>query len=331
MGFRKVIKTFLIYLLTLVLAAAICAVGLVYIFEKGPSPALRDLFVTTVTQTSAAKFAATMFLDKETVAEILEPDTEPLEEVLTDTSLVSTVPEEKNEDFDINAVTIEDVRGGTYKGKMMIVNDPSRVYVYSIPNYEAEKGMQVQKMVKAENALAGINGGGFEDPNGMGQGAVPRGLVISKGVHRHGGLGEKGCVVGFDRDNKLIVGTMTGQEAKDAGIRDAVVWGPALIINGEAIDPGNTGGGINPRSAIGQRADGAVLLLVIEGRQPGSMGASYQDLIDIMLEYGAVNAGNLDGGTSSSMVYDGELITNVCSFFGERTIPTAILVERRDQ
>ena len=149
--------------------------------------------------------------------------------------------------------------------------------------------------------------------------------------YRHGGLGEKGYVVGFNKDNKLIVGSMTGQEAKDAGIRDAVSWGPSLIINGEAIDPGNAGGGINPRSAIGQREDGAVLLLVIEGRQPGSMGASYQDLIDIMLKYGAVNAGNLDGGTSSSMVYEGELITNVCSFFGERTIPTGIMVERRDQ
>jgi len=135
-------------------------------------------------------------------------------------------------------------------------------------------------------------------------------------------------VIGFDNDNKLVVGTMTGREAIDRGVRDAVEWGPALIVNGEALDAGSSGGGYNPRTAIGQRADGAVILLLIDGRQPGSLGASYNDLIDIMLCEGAVNAANLDGGLSSTMYYDGEVINKGYSLYGERPIPTAVLVRR---
>ncbi len=86
------------------------------------------------------------------------------------------------------------------------------------------------------------------------------------------------------------------------------------------------GDGVNPRTAIGQRADGAILLLVINGRQIDSLGATYDDLIDIMLEYGAVNASNLDGGSSSLMIHNGEYITNSAYIFGERVIATSFLV-----
>ena len=96
-----------------------------------------------------------------------------------------------------------------------------------------------------------------------------------------------------------MVGRMTAQYALDIGVRDAVSFGPALIVNGVAANYSGSGGGLNPRTAIGQREDGAILLLVIEGRKTSSMGATMADLIDIMLEYGAVNAVNLDGGSSS--------------------------------
>ena len=85
---------------------------------------------------------------------------------------------------------------------------------------------------------------------------------------------------------------------------------------------------MNPRTAIGQREDGSVLLLVIEGRQTASLGATYLDLIDIMLEFGAVNAANLDGGMSSSMAYEGEEILNNCSIKGARDMPTAFVIKR---
>ena len=188
--------------------------------------------------------------------------------------------------------------------------------------------MRVREMVNAEGAIGGINGGGFYDAGGMGNGSAPLGIVISRGVWRNGNKGSRYKLIGIDNDNKLIIGNYTGYEALNMGIRDALEWGPALIVNGEPVDVG-TGGGLNPRSAIGQRADGAMLLLVIDGRQPNSMGADYLDLIGIMQNYGAVNAANLDGGNSSSMVYDGEVITTPGSLNGERPLPTAIHAEAR--
>ncbi|NCB41106.1 MAG: phosphodiester glycosidase family protein [Clostridia bacterium] len=322
------LKWALIYFLSFIMALLLCLTGIIFIFEKGPSLSARNIFVTSVTQTSAAKFTAHMFLSDEEVSSILE------ENAVIDTGEVSdgdliTIGG-GDEDYDLNALMIEDVSGATYKGKMMIVNDPSRVYVAAIPDFTVPRGQQVAQLVARENAIAGINGGGFEDIAGLGKGAKALGIVVSEGVWRNGGKTEVHQVIGFDSEDRLLVGKMTGQEAIDAGVRDAVAWGPVLIVNGEPMEVGDSGGGLNPRTAIGQRADGAVLLLVIDGRQTNSLGASYSDIIEIMMEYGAINAANLDGGTSSSMVYNGEIITNVCSLYGERPIPTCFIVRRVD-
>ena len=133
-------------------------------------------------------------------------------------------------------------------------------------------------------------------------------------------------IIGFNKENVLIVGKMTGNQAVNMGIRDAVCFGPTLIVNGNPLTVAGAGSGLNPRTAIGQRADGTVLLLVIEGRQATSLGASYNDLIRVMLEYGAVNAANLDGGSSSVMYNKSELINSNASFIGLRKVPTAILI-----
>ena len=320
------IKGLFAVLFTLVAAVLILAVIMIYIFERGPSPELRDVFVLTVQQSSAAKPLAKLFLSEEEVQQILDNNKAKDDDLNTDTSLVTITPPDENTGED--DLIIEDVYGATYRGKMMIVKDPSRVYVYTLPSYGGSQGMRVREMVNAEGAIGGINGGGFYDAGGMGNGSAPLGIVISRGVWRNGNKGSRYKLIGIDNDNKLIIGNYTGYEALNMGIRDALEWGPALIVNGEPVDVG-TGGGLNPRSAIGQRADGAILLLVIDGRQPNSMGADYLDRIGIMQNYGAVNAANLDGGNSSSMVYDGEVITTPGSLNGERPLPTAILVEAR--
>lgn len=323
-SFKTFILRFLLVLLTFILAALVFLVGVIYVFEKGPSEEVRDLFVVTVQQSSAAKPLAKLFLSDELVAQIMEENSIKDKELISDGDLVDVDGDKE----DIDAITVEDVRGPTYRGKMMIINDPSRVYVYVIPDYNADWGMQVQAMVEAEGAIGGVNGGGFYDNNGRGTGTQPLGIVMSKGEWKNGDPAAEHQVIGLDNDNKLVIGYMTGYEAINRGVRDAVAWGPALIVNGEAVAVGG-GGGLNPRTAIGQRADGAILLLVVDGRQPSSMGASYKDLISVMQSYGAVNAANLDGGNSSSMVYEGEVITNTASLYGERDLPTAILVRSR--
>lgn len=250
-------------------------------------------------------------------------------EINTDTDLFTFTEEPGDTDEESPDIEIVDVRGALYKGKMMIVKDPSRVKVGICDEFDKNKaGLTLLEIIDKYDAVAGVNGGRYNDDNGFGKGGQPEGIVFSEGKLVYGELDKTYNIYGFDKNNVFICGKMTGQEAVDKGFRDAVTFGPALVVNGKAVSTTGTGGGLNPRTAIGQRADGAVLLLVIEGRQTSSLGATYLDLIEIMLDFGAVNAANLDGGMSSSMAYEGEEILNNCSIKGARDMPTAFVVER---
>ena len=111
---------------------------------------------------------------------------------------------------------------------------------------------------------------------------------------------------------------------KEKNIQYGVGFGPVLVANGEPA--GTFTSGVNPRTGIGQRSDGAILMLVIDGRQVSSLGATYQDMTEVFLSYGAVNACNLDGGSSSMMWYQGDYINNCASVVGIRPVPTTFLV-----
>lgn len=331
----NIAKVFTLLLLTAALLLS-AVVGLCYVVFKGPSEAARDLLVVSAMETSAMKFVPRVFFTQEEIDRIIENNsvvqtyevTEP-QKVQNGMAAGDSSQESETEPLDMSAIEIVEVTGMTYKGKMMIVNDPSRVYVATPSAFGlASGGLRVEEMCKRDNAIAGVNGGGFMDENGVGNGGMPIGLVISNGVMMNGYPSMVSEVIGFDMDNHLVVGQMTAQEALDRGVRDAVNFGPILVVNGEPAQVSGSGGGLNPRTAIGQRADGAVLILVIDGRQSHSLGASYKDLIEVMLEFGAVNAANLDGGSSSLMVYEDEIITTCASLYGSRKIPTAILVKR---
>ena len=176
--------------------------------------------------------------------------------------------------------------------------------------------------------MAAVNGGGSSDSGGVGNGGKPLGLVISEGklLNKASSNEDHNTVVGFNKDNKLIIGKMTSAEAEKKGLRDALSFGPALVVNGKGAEVRGASSGLNPRTAIGQRADGAVLMLVIDGRQASSLGATYSDLIKVMVEYGAVNAINLDGGSSSLMYYRGNYLNNGVVLTGSREMPTAFIV-----
>ena len=219
----------------------------------------------------------------------------------------------------------------TVKGKLMIVRDPSRIILGTSNNLGRQAGLQLTDLVAKYGGVAGINAGGFNDENGTGNGGIPQGLVITYGEMVWGGVNTNYNLIGFDRNNILHVGRMTGMEALNRGIQHAVSFvthdgvASALIINGE-IQSQNLVSGVNPRTAIGQREDGAVLLLVLDGRSINTVGATMENICDIMLQYGAVNAGNLDGGSSSVMVYDGRIINHCASVTGPRYIPTGFVV-----
>lgn len=321
-----------------VLLVVALAYGAMYVVCKGPSPTARNLFVMTVRETSAVGWLANLFFTEEEILQMQNPgDVEEFQE--TDTSLITIArPEETADasqepqpdawgliDEDGDGLIIREVKGEGYSGYMMIVLDPSRVIMGSIPQMYGVRGYTVAEMVQEFDAVAGINAGGFYDPNGNGDGSIPDTLVVYEGKVYFAGSGTRTGFVGFDSNHIMHVATkITAEEIEAQDIQYGVCFGPVLIANGERCSVNISG--VNPRTAIGQRSDGAVLLLVIDGRQVISMGATHEDLINIMLEYGAVNACNLDGGSSTLMWYDGDYINNCASVIGIRPVPTTFLV-----
>lgn len=316
-----------------------------YFVNKGPSPRIRDLFVASAKESSVGGILADIYLSQEEIDSILAKNKTIETEEITDTNLVTIMAkkndEEKQEDEalteedelidpDGDGIDVFEVHGDTYRGKMMVVYDPSRVKVATISHYDYDApGLSLQQLVEKYDCVAGINGGKYDDELGNGSGGMPEGVVFSEGTLRFGDPSSSYEIYGFTKDDVLVVGRMTAGYAQQIGMRDAVSFGPTLIVNGKSAKYSGSGSGLNPRSAIGQREDGAVLLLVVEGRQPSSLGATMGDLITIMEEFGAVNAANLDGGMSSSMYLNGEDIVPSCTR-GYRAMPTAFVVERRD-
>ena len=305
--------------LSLVIVAGLLFGGLCLVLNQvfnGPSPAARDVLTMSLLEASGTKWVPGIFLGDRTVEQIRNGGTELFVEeapdpqtvqINTDTSLTANADEWK--DYP-DGVRIEEVSGDTYNAYVMIVRDPSRVYLATSSDQFSTSipGTRITEQIEKEGAIAAVNAGAFFD-NGTSSpsvGSVPEGLVISdsKVVWNSGAAPEEGFV-GFNQDNVLVVADkMTAQEAMKLGIRDGCCFGPVLIRNGGINNEVyNTNSGYNPRTAIGQRADGAVILLCIDGRQAGSLGGTYADIINIMVEYEAVNACNLDGGSSTVMLY----------------------------
>jgi exopolysaccharide biosynthesis protein len=330
------------------------------IINYGPSKRAHKVFVKSVRETSAIGFLADWFTTKSELEQILKENT--IEEIqdTTDTSLIhipTKAPDQPEgpkepekiiqylEDGEEKLVTrasdghvydrlvsdedgiiICEVSGSTYFGHMMIVADPSRVFVGVCKNVGNPngKGEKVSQIIERYGAVAGTNAGGFDDPGGLGTGTIPLGFCYSEGKRVKDGGAD--LLIGFDKNNVLVVGNMSTKRADEIGIRDAVTFGPALIVNGKPANISGTSGGLNPRTAIGQREDGAVLLLCIDGRQANSLGATYADLIEIFLDFGAVNAANLDGGSSALMMYKGKDVSSRSNLISDRFLPTTILV-----
>ena len=329
------------FMATVVSTAVILLAGF-YVFlniiMKGPSTHLRDQFVPSVMESSAGGVLAQWILTDEEIEAIMNSNKTQAFDEITDITLVNAMAAEQNKsdnagavvnelDPDGDGIEVHDISGPMYHGKMLVIYDPSRIMVATIDNYNhSGAGLTLKELIDKYDGVGGINGGQYEDDNGMGIGGWPEGIVISEGELRMGNPGGTYEVYGLTKENVLVVGRMTAQYALDIGVRDAVSFGPALIVNGVAANYSGSGGGLNPRTAIGQREDGAILLLVIEGRKTSSMGATMADLIDVMLEFGAVNAANLDGGMSSAMWLNDEELVSSSSIRVSRQMPTAFII-----
>ena len=228
--------------------------------------------------------------------------------------------------YEQDGIVIHQIQGDSYVARMVQVADPSRVKL-ELSHRFLSFGEKLAHLCQRTKAIVGINAGGFNDPKGSGNGGTPTYLCVKdyKIVYTDGAA--KHRVIGLNEDNILVLGEFTNEEIIEKRIRDAVSFGPFLIVNGKPAKTYGAAGGKDPRAAIGQKADGTILLLTIDGRQPGMEGGNMRTIIDLMQQYDAVTAANLDGGSSTTMVLNGKIINKPCSLYGPRYLPNAWIVQ----
>ena len=343
-------KKNIITLFSIIMASFFLIVILIF---YGPISYFRELYITTAMTTMSHQYLARMLysddyiekvLDKNRIKNVIPASRVEDIKITSDLSVSESVYNYDTLDVplkelasiykfrktELEKVELFNIKGPTYTGYLLKINDPSRVFLGST-NKLNNIGVKLKDMIKSFNALAGINAGGFDDPNGEGFGGVPTECIIENSKVIYGDMNKSYDIIGFNNKNVLVLSTMTLSQALQSGIRDAIAFSPYLVVNGEGIiTEGNGGWGLGPRTAIGQTKDGKVLLLAIDGRQLHSIGATLLDVQNIMLEYGAYNAANLDGGSSTVMYYNGNLINKPCSPYGERFLPSAFLVKKLD-
>ena len=305
--------------------------GLIWVLERGPSPTVTGMFTRSVRETSAIRWISNIFLTDEELENSKSVSTENTVTEAVNTSLIH-IAEGTQSLPPSESIRLIDIAEGTCKGKLLIVSDPKQVILGTSDEFVRQPGLLLTDMVAKYDGIAGINAGGFNDENGSGNGGIPQGLVITNGEIVWGDANTPYHMVGLDADGILHVGAMSGNTAVEQGIQWAVSFithdglASSLIINGE-VQRQNLGGGVNPRTALGQRADGALLLLVLDGRSINTLGATMEDVVNIMLEYGAVNAGNLDGGHSSAMYFNGQSVYSAYPLDVSRRMPATFMVK----
>ncbi|MCX7694620.1 MAG: phosphodiester glycosidase family protein [Caloramator sp.] len=313
----RVLKETLLFTLFQIVFCPILAIYLVF---YGPFTNIKETFVTSAMTTLKHQYLAKLFLSEEEINKILEKNRAGLEiEEQHDGEVVVS-----KRDNNIEFVMLETNK---FRGYLLIIDNPSRISVGTTDGL-GDRGMTLSQIIKKYGAVAGVNAGGFVDKNFTGTGGHPTGIIIENGKIVYKDEKTKFSIVGFDENDVLVVGTYTLKEIKRKKIRDAISFGPPLIVNGKpTIKKGDGGWGIAPRTAIGQRKDGTVLLLTIDGRQKDSIGATLKEVQDILLKYDAYNASNLDGGSSTTMYYDGRVVNKPSDILGERAIPSAFIVK----
>lgn len=324
-GFLKRISNCIIYQIIFII------VTLPLLVFYGPFSNVKKFMVETAMSTFRAQFIATMFLSKDQIQNIIDSDGVNSSNENMDINQVKVK-------YSDNSIDIYDIHTNKFDGYMLEVKNPKSIKI----GYTKKLGVEGQRtsVIAEENgAMAAINGGGFSDksPDGKlwaGTGAFPDGIIISDGNTKYSSVSPntKVTATGFTKDGIMVIGSYSINDLKKLGVVEALSFNAInskLIVNGKPQIHGDGGQGLNPRTAIAQKKDGTVLLLVIDGRKYLQLkaGASLKDIQDIFVSYGAWNASNLDGGSSSTMYYDGEVINSPSDPLGERTVASVVYVK----
>jgi exopolysaccharide biosynthesis protein len=277
----------------------------------GPYEPFRLLWINTSMYSSRFKFLATALYTKDYIQSVLDKNRAAVDRKTDGEQVVVAGG---------GGLYFDRVRGDYFTGAIIKIEDPRRLSL--IPSDERQ-GTLLEDMVARHRALGGLNASGYADEKERG---LPWGITIIDGAFVSRNTREGRHVMGgFTGDHKLVVGLFSDEEIAERDYLWALEFGPLLIVNGEKTEMTDFSGGLAPRAAIGQLQNGAVLLVVVDGRRAGSIGATYRDMQTILYANGAVNAIGLDGGSSATMVYEGKVVNIPSGGDAERRLPNAII------
>ena len=227
----------------------------------------------------------------------------------------------------INGITLVRVQQNGWRGVLAIAHDPSRLSVQPSALIDSGYGQTAGEIAKAHSGVLALTASGFMDENGIGSGGAICGYAMCGGVvvsSAHCGYGYKR--IELHEDNHLYILDVSSPVSSDC--TDAVEFSPALIVDGKiVVDDTSIWTALNPRACIGQRSDGAIMMLSIEGRQITSIGTTVVECAEVLARYGCRQAINLDGGTSAILWYRGKPVTRCCNLAlpEGRTLPNAFV------
>lgn len=315
---KKWLKVVMSIFMVCYVVGCTCFILLLY----GPYDRFRTWLITTAMSTMNHQYLCQWFYNTEQINNVLDQNYVVESEEDTDPELIKQEIEANYNEYEKELLIHEE--GQAYKIVKFDVNgadafmaaifDPSKVKL-EVTSQIGVIGEYLTKMAERNNAIMAINAGGFIDA-GNNLGESPTGITIKDGQiitnNEYGVASTTGGIIGLTNDNVLVLlKNKTAEEAIAMGVRDAVSWGPFLVVNGvPSVVSGNGGWGGGARSAIGQRQDGTILFLQVGSNSMRTTGAGMEDLVEIMVRYGAHNAANLDGGTSSVLALRRDLAQN---------------------
>ena len=244
-----------------------------------------------------------------TQAAAVSPTAEATSTPIPSSAVIST--ENSYSDGNIS-ITIEEIRAydSTIYVADVVLSSPEYLQTaFANSAYGRNVTAKTSSIARNANAILAINGDYY--------GARESGYVIRNGVlyRSEANRNAEDLVIYQDGSFGIINESMiSAQDLLDGGAWNVLSFGPALLIDGQiAVKKGDEVGrakASNPRTAIGIVDDLHYLFVVSDGRTNASEGLSLLELGQVLQELGAQTAYNLDGGGSSTMVFQGRIVNN---------------------
>jgi exopolysaccharide biosynthesis protein len=290
------------------------------------------MFVGTAMSSMHYSWLATTFLSEAQINKILGKGEGSDDGDSTENSNLISIP--KTHDNSIQAFKLEN--NENFVGHVLMISDPTRIKIgYTSKLNEAKKeGEKTSTIAKKNNAVAAVNGGAFSDESNSAQwsanGGIPSGVIISEGKVIYDDTREtKQGTIAMTKKGELIAGRFTTKELLSKGVTEAVSFNTDILVSGGKKPAKLTQNmpGSPPRTLIGQKQDGTVLLVVLDSKKDNRIAASLEEAQEVMIKLQCVTATTLDGGKSTTMYYNGDVINTPSNALGERYIPTAVIVK----